>query len=57
MNISILISYLEGLREIYGDDIEVKRKNHCGDYGETDNTICQIERFENSYGDEWVILE
>ena len=57
MNISILISYLEGIRDVYGDDIEVKRKNHCGDYGETDNTICQIERVENSYGDEWVILE
>lgn len=53
MIISELIAELEELKDKHGD-IEVKRKNYCGDYGETENFIYCISYKKDSYGDEWV---
>ena len=56
MKIDTLIYYLTELREKHGD-LEVKRTNICGDYGESNVKIYQCEYKKDKYNEEWVILE
>ena len=47
---------IEKLKEM-PSDMPVKRKNLCGDYGETKVDIYQVEIMKNKYDTEWVEID